>query len=238
MKKIFLVLPVILLFSCAMAKEHGTISVSGSGTVMAAPDTAQLAVSVSEMAKTTKEAQILANGKISLVTETLKSAGIKMKNITTSAIRFSNDYIWNDQTRRNEIVGQIVSQSVMVKFEDLNDSPDLLASVLDSLGMIDGIEISNLMFSIADPREYYIEARRLAYEKAEQKGEELASYADLKLGRALNINETGTGSLPYGGYGMVQRNAAVMEYEGSVPSEIPGGEISITYDISVVFETN
>lgn len=113
-----------------------------------------------------------------------------------------------------------------------------MASVLDSLGSIDGIEIGNLTFSIADPQEFYIEARRLAFAKAQQKGAELASYAGLKLGRAVTISETGTGSIPYSGYGMVQRNVAMMESDSSVPSEIPGGEISISYDISIVFETN
>lgn len=233
-----MILPALLLFSCGLAKESGTISVSGSGSVMAAPDTAQLVLTVSEKAKTTKEAQNLANGKISLVTETLNGAGIDMKNIATSAIRFSKDYIWNDQTRRNEIIGQVVSQTVTVKFNDLDGSPSLLASVLDSLGSIDGIEIGNLMFSIAYPQEYYIEARRLAFEKAKQKAYELSDYAGLKLGRAVSITETGTGNLPYGGYGMVQRNVAVMEYEGAAPSEVPGGEIPISYDISIVFETN
>ena len=237
MKKIIIALSVVLLFSCGLEKKTGTISVSGTGDVVVSPDTAQLRITVTERGQTTKEAQNLSNAKIGEVIDGLKSAGIAQNNIQTSAITFSNDNVWNSETRRNEIVGQIVSQSVSVKFEKLDESPDVLGSVLDSLGKIDGIEIGNLSFSIDDPQPLYIEARRLAFEKAEQKAQELAEYADLKLGKAVNISESGAESVPYMNNAMLMRNEAVMEYSGGTPSEIPGGEISIRYNLSVVFET-
>jgi len=238
MKKILLLLSTALLFSCGISEESGSISVVGSGTVSAVPDTAQLSVTVSEKAETTKEAQNRVNRKISRIKEVLTDEGIEMRNISTSSIRFANDYVWNDRTRRNEIVGQIVSQTLTIKFEDFDSSPTQLPTVLDILGEGDGLEIGNLGFSISETHEYYQEARRLAFEKARQKAEELASLAGLKLGKAISIRENTAGINPYNGYGMVQRNKGLMEAEGPVPTEIPGGEISINYDISVIFETN
>jgi uncharacterized protein len=238
MKKLLIALSAVLLFSCGLEKETGTISVNGTGDVIVSPDTAQLRISVTEKGQTTKEAQNMSNAKIGEVLTGLKSAGIEDNNIQTSAITFSNDNLWNPETRRNEIAGQIVSQSVTVKFENLDESPDFLASVLDTLGTIDGIGIGNLSFSIDDPQPLYIEARRLAYEKAKQKAEELAEYAGMKLGKAMSISEGGAGPAPYMGNVMLQRNIAVLDSGTGAPSEVPGGEISISYNISVVFETH
>lgn len=237
MKKILLLLPLLALMSCAtMDREKGSITVSGRGTVLAVPDTAQLNITVSERAASTKEAQNLTNQKIALVLQALKEAGIGDKNLQTSAINFSNDYVWNQELRRNEMVGQVVSQSVTVIYEDLNMSPSLLAASLDVLGSIDGLEIGNLQFSIDDPQEFYQKARKLAFEKASQKAEELAAYSLMTLGNVLNISEIQSGFYPLSGNVMLQRSMAEMEYDQSSSSDIPGGEVTISYEIQVVYE--
>ena len=136
------------------------------------------------------------------------------------------------------MVGQILSQSVSVKFEKLDKSPGILPSVLDTLGAIDRIEIGNLVFSIDDPEVQYIEARRLAFQKAEQKAGELAGYAGIKLGRAVSISENSTGFMP------LTSNVQMALYESresdmaGAPSAVPGGEISVDYEITVIFETH
>lgn len=229
----------LLFLSCGMGKEPGTIAVSGTGSVLVSPDTAQLRITVSERGKTTKEAQNESNKKIKAVMEGLKTAGVSEDNIQTSAISFTSDYIWNNDTRRNELVGQIISQSVSVIFEKLDDSPGTLPTVLDTLGTIDKIEIGNLLFSLNDPGPRYIEARQLAFKKAEQKASELAGYAGITLGRAVSISEASTGSMPM--TGNTQLKLYESEYKGGMadePSDVPGGKISISYNINVVFETN
>lgn len=238
MKKILMFIPAVLLFSCSGGQTAGTISVSGRGEVTAVPDTAQLYVTVSEKAETTRAARKLTNGKIDEALAALEAAGVADKDLQTSAIRFSNDYEWDNEARRNVLAGQIVSQTLTVRFRELDDSPEILAAALDALGGINGIEIGNLQFSLSDPQSLYVEARRLAFEKARQKAGELASYAGIDLGKAVNITESGSSPVyPLAGNAMVQRNVAFAEYDSAAPSEIPGGEISITYDISVVFQT-
>ncbi len=241
MKKLLLILSLssFAFFSCGINKAPGTISVSGTGNVLVTPDTAQLRITVSERGKTTKEAQNESNIKIREVMEGLKEAGVSGNNIQTSAISFSNETVWNTNTRRNDLVGQIVSQSVSVKFDKLDESPGILPSVLDTLGSIDSIEIGNLIFSLNDPGPQYIEARQLAFKKAEQKAIELAEYAGISLGRAISISEASIGAMPL--TGNIQMKLFESESGGDItgtPSEIPGGEISIRYEINVLFETN
>jgi uncharacterized protein len=126
-------------------------------------------------------------------------------------------------------------KSLVVKFENLESNPRLLATTLDVLGSVDGIQIGNLGFSMQDTTDHYVEARKLAFDKAMQKARELASYADVKLGKALTIDEV-QGST---GFPMVQSNVA-RSYDSSDTgnTELPGGEIEISVALDVVFETH
>lgn len=234
---ILLSISMLLFASCGNQEIPGNISISGDGSVTVAPDTAHLRITVSEKGKTTKEAQNQTNKKIQEVLSALHYAGLNDANLQTSALRFDNETEWDNETRTSRIVGRIVSQSINVTFRDLDQKPDTLISTLDTLGDIDGIELGNLSFSIEDPQEYYITARKLAFEKAQQKATELASYANVTLGKASSINE-GSSYMPPGP--MVQSNFA-REYDGIdggyVGSELPGGEITISYSVHVIFET-
>lgn len=239
MKNLLIVLSLtsFLFLSCGFNREPGTISVSGTGSVLVTPDTAQLRITISERGKTTKEAQSRSNIKIKEVMEGLKDAGVSENNIQTSAISFSNDTEWDANSRRNEIVGQIVSQSVSVKFVKLDESPDILPSVLDTLGSIDNIVIGNLIFSLDDPGPQYIDARQLAFQKAQQKASELAEHGEIQLGRAVSISEVSTGAISMtNNIQMLTDNETRGDIAGAT-SDIPGGEISIRYSIDVVFET-
>lgn len=235
MKKILISLScLILLSACARPDFKGSITVSGRGSVFASPDTASLSISIEESAPTTKEAQELTNRKMKEVITALKTAGIEERAIQTSRIVFDKLQEWNESTRKYIVLGQRVRQSLVVKFENLESNPQLLAATLDVLGSINGIQIGSLGFSIKDPTSHYIAARKLAFDKARQKAQELASYAEVKLGKALTIDENqGSTGLP-----MVQSNVA-RSYDTSemAITELPGGEIEISVAIDVVFAT-
>lgn len=242
MKKISIILvsvAILFLSSCGGQDFPGSISVSGDGSVTVAPDTAHLRITVAEKGKTTKEAQNLTNKKIQEVLSALHYAGLEDSDMQTSALRFDNETEWDNDARKTIIIGRIVSQTISVTFSNLDEKPDTLVSTLDSLGNIDGIEIGNLAFSIEDPQEHYIEARRLAFEKAKQKATELANYAEVTLGKASGISEGSSYAAPAGPI-MVQSNI-MRSYDdstgGSISSELPGGEITISYSVHVVFET-
>ena len=142
----------LMLAGCARPGFKGSITVSGKGSVYASPDTASLSISIEESAPTTKEAQELTNRKMQEVIASLKAAGIEERAIQTSRIVFDKLQEWHEPTRKYVILGQRVRQSLVVKFENLENNPRLLASTLDVLGSIDGIQIGNLGFSIQDTK--------------------------------------------------------------------------------------
>lgn len=236
MKKVIIASVCLLMLSaCTRPDFKGSITVSGKGSVFASPDTASLSISIEEYAPTTKEAQELTNRKMQEVIAALKAAGIEERAIQTSRIVFDKLQEWHESTRKYVILGQRVRQSLVVKFENLESNPRLLAATLDVLGSVDGIQIGNLGFSMKDTTSHYVEARKLAFAKAMQKAQELATYADVKLGKAITIDEN-QGSA---GYPMVQSNVA-RSYEASDMdnTELPGGEIEISVALDVVFETH
>lgn len=238
MKKLLIIalasLASLLLASCVTGGFKGTISVRGDASVFAVPDSASLSVGVEERAPTTREAQELANRKLQEVLAALNGAGVEDRKIQTSRINFRQEQHWDESLRAYRVTGQIVSQSLAVKFEDLGTNPRILGATLDVLGSIDGIQIGNLSFAIKDTTEQYIEARRLAFAKAEQKAGELAGYAGLRLGKAVSITEQ-LGSMPVP---LMQTNLA-RSYDAApaAASELPGGEIEIGFTVDVVFAT-
>jgi len=235
---LFLLFLFLLFFSCKAKEKFGNISVNGKGSVTVAPDIAHLRISISERGDTSKKAQILTNKKITKALDALHNAGIENKYMQTSALSFQNELEWNKNLHKNIITGRIVSQSISITFKDFDKNPARLANVLDNLGTIDGIGISNLTFDIEDSKKHYIKARKLAFQKAEQKARELADYAKIKLGKAISITE-GTSYQPLCMTGSQQNIAHRENYINESPqtSELPGGEITISYSVHVVFET-
>jgi uncharacterized protein YggE len=234
MKSVIFLFLALGLLSCGIGSEPGQISVTGSGEVQVTPDVAHLQLSISETAPTTRQAQNQTNAKLAEVLQSLEELEVADRDIQTSAITFTQDTEYDSSTRRSRVVGQIVSQSLSVQFKELTERPELLPEVLDVLGGINGIRINSLSFSLEDPQTHYIVARKLAFEKAQQKAAELAQYANLKLGAAVQISEL---NLSFGSSQLTQRNMAFDESVSTSSSQVPGGEIPIKYEVSVIWET-
>jgi uncharacterized protein YggE len=221
------------LLSCGLGSEPGQIFVSGTGEVMVSPDIARLSITLSEKAPTTKEAQNRTNIKLEEVLVALTEAGVQERDIQTSAITFTQDTEYDPERRRNEVIGQIVSQSLNIQFKALDEKPELLPTVLDVLGGIDNIRISNLLFDLEDPQSHYVTARKLAFEKAQQKAQELAEYAGLKLGKARKIVEQGSRDNLNIAFNTLSR----AESANNGGSQVPGGQITLQYTVEVDWET-
>jgi uncharacterized protein YggE len=75
---IFLVLIIVAMSGCDKRNEHqSTISVFGTGTVLAQPDVIQMYITLSNVAQTTKAAQEAVNLMVRRAITVLKEAGIE-----------------------------------------------------------------------------------------------------------------------------------------------------------------
>ena len=205
---------------------------SGEGKVTATPDLLRIRAGVSELADTTKAAQEAMNIKMNQILSTLEKHGVKERDIQTRDLSFSPEYEWKEDSGR-ELVGQRVRQTVIVEIEDIDETPERVTSILDSLGTVNGLELNSVEFDIEDKTELFSQAREKAFEKAHQKAEELAKAGGVKLKKPIMISENTINYTP-----IYARNMAVMEMDAAGMgggSALPSGELDVTANVSVVY---
>lgn len=209
-----------------------SITVVGEGKSMAQPDIVQIQAGVSETRTTTKEAQEAANEKLNQILKILKEYKISEKNIQTSNLSFYPEYEWRKDNERI-LVGQKVRQSLNIKIDNIKDDTTRVTAILDKLATINGLELNSVQFDIEDKKEFFTEARKMAFEKAEQKAQELAEMGDVTLLKPIAISEADVSYNP-----PLLRNYAVMESSADGlggGSALPSGELEITTRVNVVF---
>ncbi|MCT4592490.1 MAG: SIMPL domain-containing protein [Candidatus Gracilibacteria bacterium] len=215
------------------SNEQNSISVTGDGKVTATPDTVHINVGVSELGKTTKEAQEKANQKLNQILESLKEFNIPKSNIQTDNISFRPEYEWQEDNKR-VLIGQRVSQNLNIKIPGIDKDAEKTSKIIDSLGKIDGIELGSIRFDIEEKKAFFTKAREQAFQKAEQKAKELAKLGKVELLKPVHISESTFDYNP-----PIYRNFAKMEasmdMDGS-GSSVPAGELEISANVSVIFE--
>ncbi len=205
-------------------EEPGTISVSATGTVSQAPDIARLSVGYAYLADTTREARDAVNRRMHEVMEILARQGVGEQQIQLSQLSISPEYTWGEQ--RRILTGQRVRQSLYVTVEEF----DTLGSIIDSIGDLQGIELSSVMFSIKDAAELHAQARELAFARALAKAGEFASLSGMTLGAPLSIREDSAGA-----YEPIQPGMLRAELADTSETAVPGGELEISVRVSVTF---
>ena len=212
---------------------QNSISVSGEGRVMAKPDLVRISAGVSEIGKTTKEAQEKANKKLNQIISILEENGVAKKHLQTQRLSFYPEYDWHKDDGR-ELVGQRAEQTLSIQIHDIDKDEKKVTNILDALGNIDGLRVNSVNFDINDKEGFFSQAREKAFEKAEQKAKELARMGNVKLLKPITISESSMNYQP-----PMLRNYAkmemVMDSRVSSGSSLPSGELEVTATISVVY---
>ncbi|MDY0289575.1 MAG: SIMPL domain-containing protein [Sphaerochaeta sp.] len=221
-------LAVIVLFSSCMATKDivRTIEVSGSGEVELKADIASFTIQVSELGKTTKEAQHLANEKMSSILGVLRTEQVAEKDIRTTALNLRPSYRWIDNQQVLE--GQVASQSLTVLVRDL----PALGLVIDKLGEIGGISLNSVHLDKEDKSQALDEARQKAVAAALAKAEVYAKGAGMQVGTPITISESSVPSSPY-----EPRAMKMMANESyDMATEIPAGTMTVRSTIHLLLE--
>jgi uncharacterized protein YggE len=168
-------------------QQKRTITISGKGTVKAAPDTVNVSAGVESQAPTAKEALVKNTAAMTKVVEALKSEGIDPKDIQTTNFSVSPRYEDRDDARPRRIVGYSVYNSVYVVTHDIGK----LGAVLDQLVSVGANSIGGISFGVSKPEEMENEARKLAMSNAIAKAKLYAEAAGAELGPVMTIAEQG-----------------------------------------------
>ncbi|MEK9180112.1 MAG: SIMPL domain-containing protein [Patescibacteria group bacterium] len=207
-----------------------TLTVSADGKVLAIPDIAESSFSVIVQGQNPQALANNSNEKMSAVIEFLKSSGVDPKDIKTTSYNLSPDYRYDENIRRNFIVGYTLSQTVTVKVREMGKIADIVAG-LTPLGVN---QIGGINFTIDDQEAYLSGAREEAFDKAREKAKSIARASGVRLGRVVNVSESGGyPPIPYYAKGL---EAGFGGDAVAAPTIEPGSQevqvsVSITYEL-------
>lgn len=201
-----------------------SISVSGEGSVSAAPDLAVIDGGVTSDAKTAREASDANNTAMGKVLLALKTAGIDDKDVQTSRLSLSPQYAQAPNRQGvNTITGYRASNRVTLRLRDVTK----VASTIDTLVASGANEIGGINFMVAQASKLLDDARTEAVADARRKAEIYAKAAGVALGAPLSIAEEGGG----GPAPMVFRAKMA-----GAPTPVAQGEETLRVSVNVVWE--
>ncbi len=214
-----------------------TITVSGTGKIDRAPDTAKISFTVTDEQKEVKSAQKNVSDKIDAVTKSLKELGIDEKYIKTDSYNSNPQYDYINTIRcittpcpsnsTPVLRGYEVSHNVTVSVKNL----DTVSAVLGTLGDVGVTNVSGPNFGFDDDKAIAREARDLAIKDARTEAQKLAQSLNVHIVRIVSFSENG-GAYPM----MYAARDNVAGLEKATNPSLPIGDQNITSNVTVVYE--
>ncbi len=234
MRRLLLPFTFLLAASCAApeaaadsAEAQKTLTVTGRGEAVAAPDLAVVTIGVQTDGATAAEALRANAAAMSATIASLKSMDIADRDIQTSGLSVNPRYDYERNRSAPEVIGFRASNSVRVRLRDL----DQAGAVIDEAVSTGANSLGGVSFTFADPKPLYEEARRDAVADAKARAEQLADAAGVRLGPILRIDE---GAAPGLRPERMVVSAARMEADFAAPP-IEAGESSLTAHVTLIY---
>ena len=217
-------------------KPENTITFSGHGEVTAVPDIANVYFTISQNAKTVKEAQTLVAGIEKKSLDFLKTNNVLDKDIKTANASFYPKYDYGQiycikypcPQRNPVIVGYTASESITVKVRNTDE----VGKIMQGLGTLGVSDLNGPNFSIDNEEELKTQTRKKAIDNAKEKAEVLAKDLGIRLGKITAFSESGNYPVPMYAKGMMMDSVSGV----SPQAEIPKGENTISSDVSITYE--
>jgi len=186
-------------------KLEKLVTVTGEGTVAAAPDNAVIRIGVSSQGKTARAASDANVKDMSVVLTAIKESGIVDRDIQTTSLSLQPQYDPN-RTGGARLIGFQMNNQVHVKIRDI----DKLSAVLDRAIAAGANEMSGIEFVVSEQAKLLDQARAAAIADAHRKAELYANAAGMKVGRVIAISEEGASQPSRGFAPMVRAGGAAI----------------------------
>lgn len=165
-------------------QQRGTITVTGSGTVIVSPSIARIQLVVSTTNISLQEAQEENARRMNQVLEVLQQIGIPREQIQTTS--FSARPVYSYQDGNQTLQGYEVRNEITVVTDDM----DRIGEIIDRVTENGVNEVVLIEFSVDNPENFYNEALSFALSDAKRKAEGLAEQLGANLNPVpLRINE-------------------------------------------------
>ena len=235
-------LPTALSLALMMAATPGTSWAQSLAPVPIAADATVLSISASAQASATPDVALISAGGVTQhadsntalrnnaeqmqrVMSALKAAAIAERDIQTSGISLSPQYLYAEN-QPPQIQGYQASNTLNIKVRNLAR----LGQVLDALAAQGANQINGPSFAIDQPEPLYQQARLDALRQARTQADTYASALGLKVRRVISLSEGNHNPAPMPV--MAMRSAAKAEMD----TPIAAGQSSVQVQLDVVYE--
>lgn len=233
-KKIVILIVVLLSFNIFAENDISQITVTGKSRILVIPDKIILHLKI---LTSDKQLEIARNKNTDITQEifkVLKKFKIKKKNIQTSYLKMTPAYSYdNGRLRSEKLIGYNVDNKLIVVLEKLENLENLVSKLLNA--KVTSIE--NIIFHSSKLDSHKKDARKMAIVAAKEKAIYLAEELNLKIGKAIRIEEKNSSFRKSNYYpNPFNSQTSVKSYSNFSSNEISLGEISINAEIKISFE--
>jgi uncharacterized protein YggE len=221
--------PTIATAEVAQAVTGTRLDIVARGEVSRVPDIAVISAGVVTQAKDAQAALSENSAQMARVLAALKRAGVADRDVSTSNIGLSAQYLYAEN-KPPVVTGYQANNSVSIRFRNVAKS----GAILDALVAAGANQINGPNLMIDKPAPAIDEARVQAMALARSRAELYAKAAGLTVKRIVSIGESADQQAPQA-YDIVvtaQRRGAMAK------TEVTPGEQQIGVTLSVTFELN
>lgn len=221
------------LLSMRQERNDDQFSISGSGTVYAKADIANIEIGLKTgTKKTATDATIESTNKMKNIVEAVKKLGIEEKDIKTSNYNLNPVYNWTE-ARGQELIGYEASQNITLKIRDLGKIGEAIARATEQ----GANQVGNISFTIDDEYALKNQAREEAIKKAKEKAEMIAMQTGMKLGKIKGFFENSSPVVSPFAYSNVRLEAEKsMSDQALAAPEIQSGQNEIKAEVTLIYE--
>jgi len=174
------------------AQENGRyVAVDGEASISVSPDFATLNLAVEARHAELDRARDEVVTVTRRVIDRLRTSGIADDDLRSTDLSIRPDYRWNDDERRQELLGYVVQRSIVVRLKDLDKLGDVMEGAVDA-----GVnQVQPPLLGSSDERELRRRALAAATRDARANATQIAATLDATLGPVRRIIASGV-SMP------------------------------------------
>lgn len=218
-----------LAFSQTVDNQKDTLQVSGRGEVNAKPDKVNITISVDTTNQVASAAVKENADKMNKVMAKLKSQIGKNDKISTTGYNLSPVYTYDEKTRKSDLSGYRVSNSIVVESKNLEG----IGKLIDSATQSGANRIESLSFDTDKRDEYRRQALVKAVQDARETAEIVAKAAGVTIVKIMQISPSYEIPIPiYREFATTARAAPAPP----PPTQIEPGELTVNASVNMVFE--
>lgn len=223
---ILVVLVVVGLVTIGVSRTRvrGTVTVTGSATVQAAPDTVNFQLGVVTNAASASAALSASNARTTAVLSALESHGIAKHDIQTSGLN-----VYSTTNNQGAITGYSASNTLGVTSHHVNSIGEAIDAGVQAAG--NSAQLSGITFSLSSDAKALIEARANAMKNALQQATDLGAAGNFHVGGVLHVTDNENQSSPSP---IAYSSVNALATKASVP--VQAGTTSVSVQVNVEYQ--